>query len=85
MTDESGRAAFSRETPWASSLRRAFYTVLSARAGVHASFGPSAYVMAFGRGMQGEDVNPTSGILVAWLGRPSRVESKIVMRPVGVG
>ena len=36
-TDESGRAAFSRETLWASSLRRGFYTVLSARAGVHAS------------------------------------------------
>ncbi len=53
-------------------------------AGVHASFGPSAYVMAFGRGIEGEDVNPTSGILVVWLGRPSRVESKIVMRPVGI-
>jgi hypothetical protein len=40
--------------------------------------------MAFGRGMEGEVINPTSGIVVVWLGRPRRVESKIVMRQAGV-
>ena len=80
--DESGQVAFPKETLWASSLRRIFYTVLSARAGVHASFGPFASVMAFGRGLEGEDVDPTRNILVFWQGRPSRMESKIVMKQV---
>jgi hypothetical protein len=81
-TDDSGQVAFPKETLWASSLRRVFYTVLSARADVHASFGPSASVMAFGRGLEGEDVDPTRDILVFWHGRPSRMESRIVMKQV---
>ena len=48
ITDQRGQVTFPAQTIHASFLRRCYYTVLSARAGVHASFGPSASVFAFG-------------------------------------
>ncbi len=30
--------------------------------------------------MEGDDVDPTKGILMFWQGQPSRMESKIVMK-----
>ena len=81
-TDETGQAVFPPQTLYASALRRAYYTVLSACAGVHASFGPSAYVFGFGKGMEGHDVDPKGDILVFWHGQPSRMASRIVMKPV---
>lgn len=84
MTDESGQAAFQERTLYASSLRRAYYTLLSARAGIHASFGPSATVTAFGDGMEGYDVDPKTDILVFWHGQPNQMVSNIIMKPVGI-
>jgi hypothetical protein len=82
MTNESGQAAFQKRTLHASLLRRAYYTLLSARAGVHASFGPSATVTAFRDGIVGNDVDPKTDILVFWHGQPNQMVSNIVMEPV---
>ena len=84
ITDESGQAAFERRTLYASSLRRAYYILLSARAGVHASFGPSATVTAFGDGMEGYDVDPNTDTLVFWHGQPNPMASKIIMKPARI-
>ena len=81
-TDETGQVSFPLQTLYASTLRRAYFTVLSARAGVHASFGPSASVFAFGKGMEGQDVDLKADIVVIWHGRPSRMTSRIVMKQV---
>ena len=82
MTNESGQAAFQKRTLHASLLRWAYYTLLSARAGVHASFGPSATVTAFRDGIVGYDVDPKTDILVFWQGQPNQMVSNIVMEPV---
>jgi len=79
ITDQRGQVTFSSQTLHASLLRRCFYTLLSARAGVHASFGPSASVFAFGKGKEGWDVDPKSGTLVFWKGTPSQMRSRIVI------
>jgi hypothetical protein len=79
ITDQRGQVTFPAQTIHASFLRRCYYTVLSARAGVHASFGPSASVFAFGKGMEGSDVDPKLGILVFWRGTPSQMQSRIVI------
>jgi hypothetical protein len=79
ITDQRGQVTFPAQTIHASFLRRCYRTVLSARAGVHASFGPSAYVFAFGKGMEGPDVDPKRGILVFWRGSPSQMQSRIVI------
>jgi len=55
IADQRGQVKFPAQTIYASFLRRCYYTLLSAGAGVHASFGPSASVFAFGKGMEGSD------------------------------
>jgi hypothetical protein len=80
ITDQRGQVTFPAQTIHASLLRRCYYTVLSARAGVHASFGPSAYAFAFDKGMEGSDVDPKPGILaVSWSGTPGQMQSRIVI------
>jgi hypothetical protein len=79
ITDQRGQVTFSAQALHASCIRRCYYTLLSARAGIHASFGPSASVFAFGKGMEGSDVDPKSGTLVFWRGTPSQMQSRIVI------
>lgn len=79
ITDQRGQVTFPAQIIRASLFRRCYYTVLSARAGVHASFGPSASVFAFGRGMEGSDIDPKRGILEVWRGTPSQMQSRIVV------
>jgi hypothetical protein len=75
-TDENVHALFAPQYERADFLRWAFYTALSARGGVHASFGRSAYVFVFGKGYEGQAV---SGKYVAdWSGYPEAMKSKIV-------
>lgn len=80
ITDEHGQASFEAHTLQASLIRRCYYSVLSARAGVHASFGPNASVFAFGKGVEGFDVDPRSGVLVSWTGTPNQMQSRIVVK-----
>jgi hypothetical protein len=79
-TDENGYVVFSARTMKAPALRRMFETIASATGGVHASYGPHAFVLAFGPGgLAGEAVN---GKYVAdWTGAPSEMQSRIVLRP----
>jgi hypothetical protein len=78
ITNERGHAIFPRQESSASVLRRCYYTVLSATAGVHGSFGRHAWVFAFGKGLEG---NATSGPIVTdWTGSPDHMESRIVAR-----
>jgi hypothetical protein len=80
MTDQEGRARFTSRYDSASLLRRLYYSLSSAGAGVHASFGQHAYVFAFGKGYEGE---PTDGQFVTeWRGAPDAMESTIVAKPV---
>jgi hypothetical protein len=80
LTGENGYVVFTARTFRASGLRRLVGTILSARAGVHASFGPHAFVFAFGQGFEGGAV---SGKYVTnWTGEPSEMQSRIVVKPI---
>jgi hypothetical protein len=78
ITDQRGQVTFPARNIHATLLRRCYYTVLSATAGVHASFGPHANVLVFGKGMDGLDVDPKTDTLVYWRGAPSQMYSRIV-------
>ena len=76
-TDERGQATFPRWESSASLLELCYYSGLSARAGVHASFGRHAGVFVFGHGLDG---TATSGRFVTdWTGSPDHMESRIVL------
>lgn len=76
QTDESGRVLFPPQYQKSTLFQRGFYTVSSAIALAHASFGRHAYVFAFGRGYEGSAL---SGRFIAdWRGNPDSMESKIV-------
>jgi hypothetical protein len=70
ISDENGEAKFPAETLRASFVRRCVFTVLSARAGVHAGFGPHANVFVFGNGLQGYAVD-SRDVVVDWTGNPA--------------
>jgi hypothetical protein len=80
QTDALGHVAFPPRSLKASRLRRILTTVQSAEAGVHASFGPHAHVMAHGKGLDGIAVN--NGYVTDWKGIPSRMESRIIAKPL---
>jgi hypothetical protein len=76
QTDESGRVLFPPQYQKSTLFQRGFYTISSAIALAHASFGRHAYVFAFGRGYEGSAL---SGRFIAdWRGNPDSMESKIV-------
>ena len=79
-TDALGHVAFAPQTISASLGSRIGVTLLSAMAGVHASFGSHATVFAFAQGHQGFDVNRQRNTLVEWIGKPSHMESRITLQ-----
>jgi hypothetical protein len=54
--------------------------LLSATAGVHASFGSHASVSAFANGHQGFDINSQRNILAEWTGKPGHMKSRITLQ-----
>jgi hypothetical protein len=78
QTDSGGYVVFSPRSLRATRLRRIITTIKSAGAGVHASFGPHAWVWAYGNGLQGDAVN--DGHLTDWTGAPPRMVSRIVAK-----
>lgn len=78
-TDEHGRATFPSHKSSASTLRRCYYSAQSAMALAHASFGPNAYVLAFGDHLEGDAT--TGGFITFWTGHPDRMESQIIAHP----
>jgi len=77
-TDERGQVLFAPNYERANGFQRAFYTISSATALAHASFGPNAFVFIFGNGYEGTVVN--GGYVYDWGGSPDSVESKIIAR-----
>jgi hypothetical protein len=79
QTDAGGYVVFSPRSLKASRWRRIVTTIQSAGAGVHASFGPHAWVMTYGNGLEGMAVS--NGYLTDWTGAPPRMVSRIVAKP----
>lgn len=79
-TNASGRVAFPARRRFALTLSRCYYTALSASALAHASFGPSAYVDAFGPGLEGSAMS--NGAIYFWKGDPDKVNTTIISKPI---
>jgi hypothetical protein len=79
-TGKQGYVALPAHRSSASVTRRCIFTLISALAGVHASFGPHAYVFAFGKGMEGHAVS--GRYIVNWRGSPADIETRITARPL---
>ena len=77
-TDQNGEAEFPARRSSASTLRRVYFSTLSAMALAHASFGPTATVFAFGNGREGDLVE--NGYVFSWTGKPEHLESRIVAK-----
>ena len=75
-TDGNGHVLFPEQYAKASFYRRVLYTISSAQAGVHASFGRHASVFAYGNGYEGFPVN--GQYVEDWRGSPASMQSKIV-------
>ena len=82
ITDGNGYAAFRAHYSRSSLAQRILVTARSAATGVHGSFGPHANVIAFGRGLQGVNVDRYRNIVIEWTGKPAHMESQIVLEPV---
>ncbi len=80
-SDQDGHVRFPRKTLWASALKRLIAASLEATAGVHASFGPHDYVLAFGRGLEGQAVDGNK--ILDWTGSPPTMRTQIVLRRTG--
>jgi hypothetical protein len=79
-TDANGYVAFPSRKLRASISDRLLGTIRSASGGAHSSFGPHAYVFAFGQGLQGSAV--TGEYVADWTGKPDKVQSRIVAKPL---
>jgi hypothetical protein len=79
QTDAKGYVFFHARSLRVPRVQRALVTALSATGGVHASFGPHAWVWTFGKGLEGNAVN--DGHITDWTGTPPRMASKIVATP----
>jgi hypothetical protein len=79
QTDKDGYVVFSQRSLKANGLRRIVTTLVSASAGVHASFGPHASVWADGNGLRGYAVS--NGYVTDWTGAPLHMFSTIVAKP----
>jgi len=78
QTDANGYVLFQPRSLRVALAQRFAATARSAMAGVHASFGPHAWVWVFGRGLEGVAVN--DGHVTDWTGAPARMTSKIVVK-----
>lgn len=76
VTNAEGYVKFAPKVVRASLVSRGLATLSSATAGVHASFGPHSYLLAFGKGLQGDAVQ--NGLVVNWKGSPSIMKTRII-------
>ena len=79
ITDFTGKVVFPARTLRANLLKRFAVVLTSATAGAHASFGPHAFVFAFG-GMEGSAVK--NDVVEDWTGSPRVNKSVIVAHPM---
>lgn len=76
ITDSRGSVEFSSQIASSCIVRYVWYTLLAARAGIHASFGRHASVFVFGQGREGSAIE--NDAFTDWTGSPDRMESRIV-------
>ena len=76
ISDLRGHVQFLPRNSSASLAHYIVYSISSATAGVHASFGRHGHVFAFGRGLQGSAT--ADGVITNWTGTPDRMESRII-------
>ena len=76
-TDATGHVVFPARTITVSLFNRAIGVVRAAQQGVHASFGPHAYVFVFGRGR--EAFVTSSGVVPHWTGKSAEMESRFIV------
>lgn len=79
QTDTKGYVLFHPQSLRVPRVQRVLAIVRSAMAGVHASFGPHAWVWTFGKGLEGVAVN--DGHVTDRTGAPPRMASKVVAKP----
>lgn len=79
-TDENGHVLFHPHYGKASVYQRIFYTLSSAQAGVHVSFGRHASVSAFGNAGEYIGTSVSGQYVEDWQGHPASVQSKIIAR-----
>jgi hypothetical protein len=77
-TDARGYVVFKSQNLSVPRIQRIVTTMQAAMAGVHASFGPHAWVWTFGNGLEGVAVS--DGHVTDWNGAPPRIASKIVAK-----
>jgi hypothetical protein len=75
-TDIQGRVYFPIQKASASMARCIVYSLRSAAAGVHASFGRHANVFTFGKGRDGSAT--TGEVITDWTGSPREMKSRII-------
>jgi hypothetical protein len=78
-TDSNGQTSFPAHWSSASMARRVIFTVASATAGVHASFGRHATIFAFGKRLEGSAVSGRH--IMDWTGAPEEVRTRIKVQP----
>ena len=78
QTDKNGRVTFQPQRQSASLIERAFYTASAAMAGVHASFGRHASVIAFGDDWSADAV--VGQYVADWTGSPHSMQSRIIAK-----
>jgi hypothetical protein len=81
VTDARGHVEFGARTLSASFFSRFVSTISCAMGGTHASFGPHAWVFAFGGSLEGLDIDKRRNVVVDWTGKPDHMESRIVVGP----
>ncbi len=77
-TDAQGHVKFPRHIGHALLVNRLFFTACEFMSLAHGSFGPHAFVFAFGNGLEGSAV--TGKYAADWTGKPDQVESQIVVK-----
>ena len=80
LTDASGKVHFPAKRHYRNCLIRIWGVLNAATGGVHASFGPHDYVLAFGDGFEG--IPEKNGFEEDWTGSPAHVDSLILLHPV---
>jgi hypothetical protein len=81
QTDAKGHVVFQPRYLRVRRAQRILATLRSAMAGVHAGFGPHAFVFTFGKGLEGSAVS--YGYITDWTGAPSCMSSTIVAAKPG--
>ena len=79
-TDQDGHVVFPQRYERACIFQRVIYSMSSAIAGVHASFGRHAYLLVAGSGYEGSALE--GNYLVDWRGSPDSMQSRIVAKHV---